>query len=501
MRVKRAVNNLKPLYVVLFAVFLAGTVYSLTPNLFTGGDTPSTAYLPASLLRHGTLRLDPYINRDPFFDLDKAPHWVIESQGHYYSKFSPTTSLLVTPIYVGYFALVGFPAEEAGVWNLQYILASRIAQLVLALALLIAIFSMLRMLLTPWQALGLTLIYAFATWTWPSAAGTLTTRNTGELFMTLGLLALLKISRYEGRHDDRRLTPIVWAGFCFSVAVSARPQTLIAVTVLSLYLVLRTWDRPIMWLGYTAGAFPVMLLLFVYNTWAFGAPWKTGYGVEVMQGWQTPLVEGLLGILVSPSHGLLIYSPALLLGWGCGLLLWLDRSQDDQALQPYGLLSRFLLVALVVQLLFISRWWAWHGGVAFNQRMLQEVHPLMLCLLALGFRVYRDRRWFLAALGLAAIWGLGMNVVNRTFYGQHLEWGERAHPEVAWSWRHLEILMYLRWHGWRAFVSGVGQTVVRLLLASGMSVALFWALCLRKPLPAMRRRNRLSTGRGSHPGK
>jgi hypothetical protein len=267
---------------------------------------------------------------------------------------------------------------------------------------------------------------------------------------------------------------------------------LIPVAILSLYVVLKTRTQPVLWLGYAAGALPVMVLLFVYNTWAFGAPWKTGYGVEMMEGWQTPMVEGLLGILVSPSHGLLIYSPALLLGWVCGMLLWL-RPVDDQDIEPYRMLSHFILIALVIQLFFISRWWAWHGGVAFNQRMLQEVHPLMVCLLALGLRVYRNRRWFWGALGLAVAWGLGMNVINRTFYGQHLEWGERAHPEIAWSWRHLEILMYLRWHGWCAFISGLARMVMRLLTVFGLSTALFWALCLRKPLPALRRRDAMAS--------
>ncbi len=36
------------------------------------------------------------------------------------------------------------------------------------------------------------------------------------------------------------------------------------------------------------------------------------------------------------------------------------------------LLGRITAVAVFAQLLLMSHWQIWHGGVAYNQRMLQE---------------------------------------------------------------------------------------------------------------------------------
>ncbi len=44
------------------------------------------------------VRLDPFINQNPF-DLTRQPDDVVESMGHYYSKFSPVPSLLALPLY------------------------------------------------------------------------------------------------------------------------------------------------------------------------------------------------------------------------------------------------------------------------------------------------------------------------------------------------------------------------------------------------------------------
>jgi len=40
-----------------------------------------------------------------------------------------------------------------------------------------------------------------------------------------------------------------------------------------------------------------------------------------------------------------------------------------------------------------------------------------------------------------------MNVVSKAFYEQHLLWLEQPQPQIIWSWRHMEPLMYIFWHG------------------------------------------------------
>ena len=111
-------------------------------------------------------------------------------------------------------------------------------------------------------------------------------------------------------------------------------------------------------------------------------------------------------------------------------------------------LERGLSLAMGVQILVMSRWWARHDGVACNQRMLQEGRPCLLKFLrALAARRCAALRWIRAGLWGTALWGILMNVVSKAFYEQHLLWLAQPQPQIIWSWRHMEPLMYISWHG------------------------------------------------------
>lgn len=72
-----------------------------------------------------------------------------------------------------------------------------------------------------------------------------------------------------------------------------------------------------------------------------------------------------------------------------------------------------------------------------------------------------------------------MNLISKAFYAQHLTWVERPHPEIAWSWAHMEALMYLKWHGIGPFMLGVVQMVSKTSAVIFISWLAFWFLWLR----------------------
>ncbi len=122
---------------------------------------------------------------------------------------------------------------------------------------------------------------------------------------------------------------------------------------------------------------------------------------------------------------------------------------------------------MLIQVLLMSHWWAWHGGVAYNQRMLQEVHPLMIFMTALGLAGRRAPGVRAVLIG-AALWGSFLNACRVAFWDQHLAWVEVYHPEIVWSFRDIEPLAYLRWHGSAGFLVGIlgvlGKVLVGLVL-------------------------------------
>lgn len=482
-RIAEQFNRIKPLFVVIYLFYVLFTVFLLTRMTVIAGDSPGIIYVTVGLLRHNTLRLDPFINQNPLFDLTRAPHYVTEAGGHYYSKFSPVPSLLAAPVYALDFALLGPPAGTEEAVASRYIALSRLSANVLTTLTAIVIFLSLRQIVSQTPALLLTFLYAFGTRAWAAATNTLTSQVSGELLMALALYPLVQI---ESQAEAGRPLTLRWfflAGLAVGGAVAARPQLILVAAILSGYALWRSRPRVTPLLAYGLGALPVAVLLLTYNVWAFGSPLATGYGGEAAQGWTTPVWVGLPGIVLSPSHGLLFYSPGLLLAaWG-GYAAFRPAPNRESAPagQPTGGLGRFMVAAVILQLLLMSHWWAWHGGVAYNQRMLQEVHPLLIALAAYGLRRYGDRRALRGALGAALVWGVGMNLARATFYDQHIQWNEVFHADLVWSLRHLEPLMYLQSHGWGGFLQGILLTGAQLLAILAPATFLLWRFSQKKP--------------------
>lgn len=460
-------------WVVSYLYYVCLIVFVLTRGQVIGGDSPGIAYLPASILRYGTLRLDPFINQNPFFDLTRQPHYVVESMGHYYSKFSLVPSLLALPLYAISFWLQGYPGSDITAEASRHIALSRLSSSLMAAAIVVVVFLALRTMVRQSIALLLAGAYAFGTFTWASATNTLASQSSGELFLALSVLTLARPAGQLRRLNWREAASV---GFCLAMSVASRPQVLLVAVVLAVYAQLRA-ESKLGRVSLVVGGLPVVLLLFAYNSWAFGSPLSTGYGQEAIAGWSAPLWVGLPGILLSPSNGLLFYAPLWLVSLWAGALLWQWRPSGRTGRtilgDPLVLLGRFAAISVFVQLLLMSHWHAWHGGVAYNQRMLQEVHPLMAMLIAVAIRVDPSPRIPSVFLWLTGLWGTMMNLVRVAFYDQHLPWVEVVHPELAWSLAHIEPLMYLRWHGMVGFLSGLCGVTLTLVSVLAVASAVF----------------------------
>src|SRR5438552_2011912 len=87
-------------------LFLAVLLAYLSNGRTIGaGDTLPAAYLPWSLLRHGTFELDEFsalhgdTARQIFPLLDGIPYYLVQRNGHYLSAYSPSPGVLALPVY------------------------------------------------------------------------------------------------------------------------------------------------------------------------------------------------------------------------------------------------------------------------------------------------------------------------------------------------------------------------------------------------------------------
>ncbi len=469
-----------PAYVLkTYLFFVTLLVFLLTQVNVIGGDSPPTVFLPVTLLRWGTFRLDRLIGEVPvLFDLSRRPHYLVFHQGHYYSKFSPLTSILVLPLYGLYLLLGGKPDDY-----FSYLILSRVAAALMSSVNVVMMFGLLRRMLSQRQALFLALVYAFGTFTWAFATNTLATQATGELFLLGALGKLFEIADAVDAGKPLGRSPALWGGLCLALALVARVQLLPVAGLLGLGIISVGKWRSGFWAA--LGGLPVIILWGLYNTLAFGAPWSTGYGLESQTGWTTPLWEGLTGILFSPAHGLLMYSPVLLLAFPGAWALWRNNKALLQGRSAQRLL-RLSALACLVFLLMMSCWWAWHGGNAYNQRMLQEIHPLIMLLVGCAWQAFGRWRIFRLSLGLASLWPMLMNLARVTFYDRHIDFVERFNRALVWAWREGELAMYIRWHGAGAFVRELLTTTARvggivLVLTALLGIYVWLRHALTKP--------------------
>ena len=125
-----------------------------------------------------------------------------------------------------------------------------------------------------------------------------------------------------------------------------------------------------------------------YQFWAFGDPLSGGYQGE---GWQTPLLAGLYGLLFSPGKSLLLFVPVVILApWGW--VRWFIEGRRREAL--------LFVTAFVVWLLFHAGWWTWHGGWSWGPRFMVPMLPFLILPLGSLWRLGTGARIAIVVLAL-----------------------------------------------------------------------------------------------------
>jgi hypothetical protein len=210
-----------------------------------------------------------------------------------------------------------------------------------------------------------------------------------------------------------------WAtGLALGLAVVTRPTTaFFALATGATLLAHRRWRLA----GEMAlaGAAPVVLLCAV-NWWQFGSPILGGYADEYGNE-PPPIWLGLGGLLVAPSRGVLVYSPALLLVPFGVLALW-QRPAECQGQRRHLLVAWLLAAGATV--LYYARWHDWKGGWCYGPRFLCEAMPVLCLAFALGYCQLRARWQQLLAVGLVAL-SVSVQLVGLFGYSGYEDWQRR----------------------------------------------------------------------------
>ena len=132
---------------------------------------------------------------------------------------------------------------------------------------------------------------------------------------------------------------------------------------------LRRWST-----CFVLGALPLIAFLAWYNAVRFGSVFETGYGpahLERVGGvrlFETPLLEGMLGMLFSPGKGIFIFNPLLVLALPGLYNLWASNRR----------LATIVMTSFTASLLFHSKYTFWAGDLTWGSRYLASMMGIVI---------------------------------------------------------------------------------------------------------------------------
>ena len=367
---------------------------------------------------------------------------------HVCSVFPPGMAILALPFFAP-LVIAGFDPLDLG---LLVRMGHVVGALVEVLATLV-LWSCVRRFVGPRWSLVLVLLYFFGTSVRTIASQALWQHSGVHLAVALALSVVL---REESVGYGRELV----AGLALGLGTVVRQTTaLVALGIGGL--------SPRRLLAGLAGAAIGAAPLLAYNYLAFGSPLEQGYGTKPFDA---PIATGLYGLLLSPSRGLLIYTPYLIFALAALLRAWRWPGETARRLRT---LSLVWLATLVLYASY-AEWW---GGRVFGTRFLDDLAPLLFAALAWGIGTGMLRTVVTRALfGVLAAWSFLLFNAAALVYDQSWDTvpvNVNVDPSKLFSWSDPQWLAVLR------MVPDGGPKVIAAVILSLLLIVLLIRIELR----------------------
>jgi hypothetical protein len=422
---------------------ILATAYLANGEILPGNDATASVYLAAEVVETGRFSFSP--SRTPWmfpwrletldgpvrlriFDLSlpvgggpASEWWAKGTLGpeppYYLTPSSRTDAATGERLYVGTFglgaAMTAVPllaALRPFVGDLRRApewlwMGAKVTAAVLAAAATALVFLTLRAWLSVGPALLLAAACGLGTPLWSTSSQSLWQHAPATFFLAGDTLALV---RAGGRGWSWTLS-----GLAFAAAAACRPPSALFGMAVGAWLVVR--DRRAL-VAFAAGALPVLATVAGFALHFSGSPFQyaqMGHGdVALAKTGSSALWQGrpwvtLPGLLLSPSRGLLVFCPFLLLAVPGGARAW--RLPGFVALRP-------LSIAVVAVLAVESFWFDWWGGWSYGPRRLADLTPALTVLAAPAVPWALDTLGRRVALALLVAWSTALQVLGAVAY-------------------------------------------------------------------------------------
>jgi hypothetical protein len=381
-------------------------LYNANGREVGSSDSQPTKFAARELLLRHTFSLNQVVLETPAY----KDRWGIirAADGHYRSIYSPLPAVAA--------AAIAWPLWKAGVIDVRAPLAPSLiakiaASLLVAAAVVLAFFSA-RQRLPPQRALLVAVGLGAGTGFWSTASQTLWQTETAVFGLALAILA------FANPRGDLCQRDVLAIGIGLGIAGFTRPQLAPAIAV----LLAGTWSRSpsrhaltatvivalsvtslciinIRWFGNPLGALPLLQRL---NSRIH----VTGPSFRI--GW-----EGLAGLLVSPSRGLLVFSPIVAVA---------AAGMPSTLAAGWKWPLRWCVLAMALQYVVYASYAVWWGGHTYGPRYMLDILPLAVPLAAAALR----RARFGVAAKIATTGALGWSILVAGT-------GAFCYPHDAWN--------------------------------------------------------------------
>ena len=438
----------RPTLVVLFLVVTL--VYGMSP-VAQNGDAylyPATAW---TMVHDRTLALESFHGieeLDNHYGVGNTP------SGAHVNRYPWVPALLFVPAIIvvdvvqqlgigrGSRALIADGTRSNGL--LQLAIAAPVTALVSVLIALIA-FERLTGEVRRRRRLALLVAFGFAfgTSAWSTVSRALWQHGPGLVVAATAVLLAQRLARRQ-RGGHRTAAAL---GAVVAIAYTARPTHALTVVAFSTWVL---WQHRQQAVAYFAGAGSVALPWLTVNQQTWKAPLPPYFSGDRI-GLQPGYLEGLGGVLVSPSRGLLVFCPIVLLA---AARLWRSRIRTPMDLGPLDVVLSVTFAVSIVLLAALARE-AWWGGHSYGPRLLSDmlVYVAVLAVPTIDHLEARCRarklagRRMPAAAALAVValtWSVVINAQGAISRSTAC-WNVRPddideHPDRLWSWTDPQFL-------------------------------------------------------------
>jgi hypothetical protein len=379
-------------------------VYNANGREIASYDSLPTKLTARELLLRRTLNLNHEVGAMPA--LAKRWGFVVGDDGCYRSVYSPAPAIMA--------AVVTWPFSKMGVVDLQAprapaLMAKVTASLLVALAAALAFVSA-RQRLPQGRAILLAIGLGLGTGYWSMASQTLWQTETAVFGLALAVVA------FAAPRDQVDTRAAIAIGVGLGLAGVARPQLAPMVAVLLAGTWVRATPRPAV--VATAIVLASGVALCAANLRWFGDP----LGAQVLlqgvssqiHGTRSTFVlgpAGFAGLLVSPSRGLIVFSPVVLVAFA-----GIRRAISEGWRSPLP----WCVLAITAQYVLYGSYAVWWAGHTYGPRYLIDVLPVAVPLAAVAMRAPRLGRVGRIAAGIALAWSIAVAATGAFCYPHEL---------------------------------------------------------------------------------